>query len=109
MKKNLLIVLFVLGLTGSIDGQYALDSAKAKLYQINKVFDSARYLGFDVHIAYNTDTLYGKFVHEEMDGNYILNEKSMYYKMGAGEYIQNDSFSYSIDHDDKSIIMVRQQ
>jgi hypothetical protein len=109
MRKNLLIITVVLAMAGSAQAQYSLDSAKAKLYKINKVFDSATYLGFDVHIAYNSDTLYGKFVHEEMDGNYVLNEKSIYYKMGAAEFAQNDSFSYSIDHDDKLIIMVRQQ
>jgi hypothetical protein len=109
MKKNIIIIVVMLCLVASGQAQYSLDSAKARLYEINKVFDSAVYLGFNVHIAYNSDTLYGRFQHEEMDGNYVLNQNSMYYKMGAAEFAQNDSFSYSIDHNDKLIIMVRQQ
>jgi hypothetical protein len=84
-----------------------LDSVKLELYKINKVFDSSRYLGFDVHIDYNSDTLFGKFQQEQMDGRYILNNQRLYYKMGATEYIQNDSFVYNIYHDEKMMMMTK--
>ena len=62
MKRKLIVLIGLLGLTFSLYSQYNLDSAKARLYQINKVFDSARYLGFNVQFVYSTDTIYGKFL-----------------------------------------------
>jgi hypothetical protein len=109
MRRKLIILTGLLGLTLSLYSQYNLDSAKARLYRINKVFDNARYLGFDVQFVYSTDTIYGKFNYEEMDGSYILSDNNMYYKMGSTEFMQNDSFVFNIDHDDKLMLMARQQ
>lgn len=84
-----------------------LDSVKAELYKVNKIFDSSAYLGFDVSIVYSSDTIYGKFEHEEMKGRYILNNRNVYYHMGDVEYAQNDSFVYNIYHDDKTMFMTK--
>ncbi len=84
-----------------------LDSVRQELYKVNQVFDSARYLGFDVDIVSSSDTLFGRYEHEEMKGNYILNNKNIYYRMGATEYAQNDSFLYNIYHDEKLLMMTR--
>jgi len=84
-----------------------LDSVKAELYKVNKVFDSSYYLGFDVNIVYSSDTLFGRFEHEEMKGKYILNRHNLYYKMGNIEYAQNDSFVYNIYHDERMLMMTK--
>lgn len=84
-----------------------LDSVKTELYKVNKVFDSSYYLGFDVNIMYSSDTLFGRFEHEEMKGKYILNRRNLYYKMGNIEYAQNDSFVYNIYHDEKMMMMTK--
>jgi hypothetical protein len=83
------------------------DSVKQALYKINKVFDSSRYLAFDVNIKYQSDTLLGKFEYEEVSGEYIVNNKHLYYKMGDIEYVQNDSFVYNIYNDEKMMMMTR--
>lgn len=85
-----------------------LDSAKAELYRINTVFDSSRYLGFDISITYDTDTLFGRFEHQEIYGNYILNNKNLYSKMDKTEYVQTDSFVYIIYNEEKSLMMTKE-
>lgn len=84
-----------------------LDSAKAELYRINKVFDSSRYLAFDVSLIYDTDTLFGKFEHQEVYGSYIINNKNLYSKLDKTEYIQTDSFVYNIYNEEKTIMMTK--
>jgi hypothetical protein len=60
-----------------------------------------------VNIVYNSDTAYGQFEHEEMNGTYVLNDKNLYYKLGSNEYVQNDSFAYTIYNDEKMMIMTK--
>ncbi|MDP4262202.1 MAG: hypothetical protein Q8941_06690 [Bacteroidota bacterium] len=106
--KRLLITTVSLVIACRIAAQAPnLDSVKTELYKVNKVFDSSIYLGFNVDIIYSSDTLYGKYEHEEMTGNYILNNKNIFYKMGSTEYMQNDSFAYNVYGEDKMMIMTR--
>lgn len=106
-KLALFILLMTAWLVKGEAQTFNLDSARSELYKINKVFDSSRYLGFDLNIRYTSDTAYGNFEYEELGGRYILNERNIYYKMGNTEYIQNDSFSFTIYHDDKMMMMTR--
>ena len=105
--KRLIVSAWLVSTCILVNAQVDLDSAKTELYRINKVFDSSRYLGFDVHIEYSTDTIYGKFAYEELDGSYILNNSNIYYRMGNSEYIQNDSFVYNIYHDERMMMMTK--
>ena len=86
-----------------------LDSVKTELYLVNKVFDSSRYLAFDVIYRMKSDTSFGKFGQDEMAVSYIINNKNLYYRTGEEEFLQTDSFSYSIYHDDRTIIMSREE
>jgi hypothetical protein len=86
---------------------YNLDTIKASLYKVNKVFDSSRYMGFDVNLIYDTDTLFGKFEHDEVFANYVINNKNIYYKMGDVEYVQTDSFVYNIAASEKMLMMTK--
>lgn len=108
MKKLLIAILVISITTTGLQAQPpGLQQVKEEMYKINKVFDSSRYLGFDVSIRYTSDTVYGNFEYEEMSGQYILNERNVYYKMGNMEYVQNDSFAYSIYHDEQLLMMTR--
>lgn len=107
MKKILIVIALVFAGNHLVAQPPNLDSIKLELYKINKLFDSSRYLGFDVHIRYSSDTAYGKYDFEEMTGKYILNQKNIWYKMGDIEYVQNDSFAYDIYHDEKTLVMTR--
>lgn len=87
----------------------SLDSVKTELYHVNKVFDSSRYLAFDVVYKISTDTSFGKFDQDQIVVSYILNNRNMYYKAGEEEFVQTDSFSYSIYNTDQLIVMTREQ
>lgn len=84
-----------------------LDSARNELYRINQVFNKSMYLGFNMDIGYwvdSADVVIGK---EQVSGNYVLNKSNLYYNMGGTEYIQTDSFSYTIYDDSKMMIMAK--
>jgi len=105
MRKLIIAVSFLIVLNNTQAQPVNIDTVKSELFKINKVFDSSMYLGFKVDAVYSSDTLFGEFEHEEMTGDYILNQKDFYYKIGNTEYVQNDSFIYNIYHDDKMMIM----
>ena len=84
-----------------------LDSARNELYRINQAFDSSRYLGFNMDIGYQLDSLNVTLETEQMSGNYVLNKGNLYYNMGGTEYIQTDSFSYTLYADSKIMIMAK--
>ena len=108
MKKIAIILLLALTFQSHSHAQSPLlDSARHELYRINNVFDSARYLGFDVNFTYSSDTTYGKYEYEELTGNYILNRRSIFYQVGPVAFMQNDSFAYDIYEDEKALVMSR--
>lgn len=106
--KKILILTTVLLTYGIISAQVP-SSVKEALYKVNKTFDSSRFLAFDVNITFKSDTVLGKFENEEAVASYIVNSHNLYYKMGDIEFVQNDSFIYNIYHDEKMIMMTRQQ
>jgi hypothetical protein len=110
LKKYLLPIVIILCSTAvKAQNNVLLDSAKNELYRINKVFDSSAYLGFAINIIYNTDTCTstGNTQHYEKRVEYQLNNKDYYYKVDDIEYMQNDSFTVSIDHEEKSMIVTK--
>ncbi|NCT73504.1 MAG: hypothetical protein GXC78_03160 [Chitinophagaceae bacterium] len=109
MRRTILILLgnILCGLLATAQ-EPDLDSVKTELYKVNRVFDSSRYLAFDVVFRMNTDTSFGKFDQDEQAARYILNNKNMYYQMGEDEYVQTDSFTYNIYNADQVIIMTRE-
>lgn len=110
LKRYLLPIIIILCCTPvKAQNNILLDSAKNELYRINKVFDSSAYLGFAINIIYNTDTCVstGNAQHYEKRVEYQLNKKDYYYKVDDIEYMQNDSFTVSIDHEEKSMIVTK--
>ncbi|MET0392033.1 MAG: hypothetical protein ABW019_02780 [Chitinophagaceae bacterium] len=105
--KRLIVTVWLASVCMVAAAQVDLDSAKAELYRINRVFDSSLYIGFNVHLVYSTDTIYGRYAYEQLDGSYILNNRNIYYRMGNNEYMQNDSFVYNIYHDERTMMMTK--
>ena len=82
-----------------------LDSAKAELLRVNNSFDSSQYLAFDLDIGFKSDSANITVETDQMSGSYVLNQKNLYYNMGGTEYVQTDSFSYTIYNGEKMMVM----
>ena len=89
----------------NVFSQSLLDSVNNEIYRINKVFDSTKYMSFDVNILYYTDTVYGRFERQEKKIEYSLNNSNYYYKSDELIFMQNDLYTVSIDNSEKSLIV----
>lgn len=107
MKKIIILVCGVLFIQCLYAQSPFLDSAKHELYRINRAFDSLRYIGFDLDIGLTSDSAGVTVARDQVSGNYLLNRKNMYYNMGGTEYIQTDSFSYTIYAEEKIMVMTK--
>lgn len=105
MKKILVSITVLLMVSTIASAQ--LEQAKAELHKINKVFDSSLFLGFNMTITYHSDTIYGLHAFESVSGTFVINEDKLHYSMGDNEYVQTDSFVFDIDHEQKVMIMTR--
>jgi hypothetical protein len=107
MKKIILLV-SIIALAQYTNAQSPLlDSAKNELYRVNKIFDSAQYIGFNLNIVYKSDSANVTIETDQMDGNYVLNQHNMYYHMGTTIYVQTDSFAYNIYPEEQTIMMTK--
>jgi len=107
MKKITLLLCSVLFVQVLQAQSPLLDSAKHELYQINKAFDSSLYIAFNLDIGLKADSAGITIETDQVSGNYLLNKKHMYYNMGGTEYVQTDSFSYTIYADEKIMVMTK--
>ncbi len=107
MKKIIILVCSVLIVQILHAQSSLLDSAKHELYQINKAFDSSQYIAFNLDIGFKADSAGITLETDQVSGNYLLNKKHMYYNMAGTEYIQTDSFSYTIYPDEKVMVMTK--
>lgn len=107
MKRIIIAVSIIALAQFCIAQNQLLDSAKNELYRINKVFDSSEYLGFNLDISYKSDSANKTVETDQMSGNYVLNQKNMYYQMGNTIYVQTDSFAYNIYPDEKMMVMTK--
>lgn len=81
-----------------------------EMISINKVYDSAFFLTFDVNILHYTDTLWpgtdsAEYTRNELKGTYTFHDKKAIYKLGELEYMQNDSFTIALYKDDKMMLV----
>lgn len=107
MKKTIILFCMLASVQFLQAQSPMLDSARNEIYRINRVFDSSMYLGFNMDIGYRADSSNVTIETEQMSGTYVLNKKNLYYNMGGTEYIQTDSFSYTIYGDTRMMIMAR--
>ena len=82
-----------------------IQAAKDALSNIYKSYDSLKYLTFDVSYTYDSDTLYGDFTHDAINGTYTMNGKKAFYKLGDIDFMQNESFLIAVYHKDKFMIV----
>ena len=100
--------LLVIGTTGKT--QTLGDTIYTEIAAINKVFDSAFFLTFDVTMDYYSDTLYAgtdsaDFNISNITGTYTFNQNKALYKLGNIEYMKNDSFTIAVYSDEKFILV----
>ena len=107
-SSSITVLLFLLLVKPASAQEPDLDSVKTILYEVNKVFDSSRYLAFDVQMLYRSDTSFGRFESDAQQARYVINDKHLYFAMNNDEYVQTDSFLFNIYHDDQLIVMSRQ-
>lgn len=108
MKKYMSqkIVLFALLFTGLFPGMNAQGQTPQQVMEsIYQAYDSVPYLSYDVKYIYDSDTLYGEFTHEVMEGSFTMAGKKAKYRLGNIDFIQNDSFFLAIYHADKYILV----
>lgn len=104
------IGLLLLQAPANLRAQSLGDSAIVALSSIDSVYRNAFYLGFDIKIAYKSDTLWAgtdsaDFVYTEMVGNYIFNGKKALYKLGDIEYLQNETYTIALYKENKTILV----
>lgn len=111
MKRiNRIIFLFLLFynfLGGAFSQVLTETQARTELGRINKVFDSASYLGFDVDMTLSSDTVLGYSESDHELTKYVLNKGNMYFMISNIEFIQNDTISMSIYNEEKQIFIDR--
>ena len=72
---------------------------------IYKSYDSTTFLTFDLKFTYASDTLYGKFSSDKLEGTYTMSGKKARYNLGNIDFLQNDSFFITVYNDDKIILV----
>ena len=83
----------------------AQSSPQQVMAGIYQKYDSINFLSFDVSYIYTTDTAYGDFSHEKLDGSYTMAGKRAKYNIGDIEFMQNDSFFIAVYTQQKMIVV----
>ena len=104
----MLIFLWVAVLTDVHSQTNELNDVKQELYKINKRFDSAQFLAFDVEIEFKSDTILGRFEADRQKASYVLNGSNVYYSVAGMEYMQNDSFAITAYNNDQVMLVTKQ-
>jgi len=107
--KFLLVIHFLLtmGFVHAQDtSQISIDLVKQKFSLINQNFDSAFYMGFNIQYIYNSMDSNGNVVNSaSRDSRYVINKKNVYYDLGDVEYMQNNSLSFLVYKNNKTIFV----
>ncbi len=102
IKRLTVFALVLVVSTNNASSQTLEDSIRQDFVAINKTYDSAFYLTFDVDIIYHTDdTIYAgtdsaDYQYSEMQGTYTFHQQKALYKLGDMEYMQNDTFTVAL-------------
>jgi hypothetical protein len=109
-KMVLAVILFFVSVCGYSQSVY--ENIASDMRSINKVYDSAYYLTFNLNMIYHSDTLWANtdsvdFRYSEMEGIYTFHGKKAHYRLGNMEFLQNDSFSIAMYKDDQFILVGR--
>jgi hypothetical protein len=109
MKKNKMNNIVKLLLLNSIvflaTSNLKAQSIQQELINIYKVYDSTNYLTFDVKYKYTSDTLFGDYVNDVLEGTYTMAGKKAKYNLGDIDFMQNDSFFVAVYNEEKFILV----
>jgi hypothetical protein len=73
--------------------------------EINRNYDSVKYLSFDIRFQYSSDTLLGKFESDGLEGYYTMAGKHTKYRLGNIDFMQNDSFFIAVYNSERFILV----
>lgn len=104
-QKIVAILMLIISFTGLSVKAQPPASAQQAIEKIYQSYDSIPYISFDVTYEYSSDTIYGDFSHEVLNGTYTMAGKSSLYRLGNIEFMQNDSFFISVYNNDKFILV----
>jgi hypothetical protein len=107
---RILLSLYLLLPSLSSHSQTLADTIRNEMIAINKAYDSAFFLTFDIRISYTSDTLWAgtdsaDFKNSVMEGTYTFNRNKALYRLGNIEFMQNDSFAIGVYKDNKVILV----
>lgn len=82
-----------------------VDSLRIVLKKIDKVFDSAQYLSFNVDIKLSSDTVYGRTESDHLVAHYILHGNNIFYNVGGVDFMQNDTIAINA-HNNEQVMFI---
>lgn len=107
---RLITGMVLLLLSAGSRAQTLADTIYNETAAINKAYDSAFYLTFDIRMDYISDTIYAgtdsaDFTVSQVTGTYTFFMNNALYKLDNIEYMQNDSFAIAVYNDEKFILV----
>ncbi|MCX6317420.1 MAG: hypothetical protein NTW29_09035 [Bacteroidetes bacterium] len=110
MLPSLFLAVLVIGGNLRMNGQALADTIRNEIHAINKAYDSAFFLTFNVKMNYRSDTLWAgtdsaDFNNSEVEGMYTFHRKKALYQLGDITYLQNDSFAIAL-YNEQKLLMV---
>lgn len=109
MKRKFIAVIFLYFMSAYAFGQSNHEYIKSEMNKINSVYDSAKFLAFDVNIHLTSDTVLGYYDNETDVMNYVLNGRNFFYRTRAAEFMQDDSFAITTFNEEHTMYVTRSQ
>lgn len=108
--RGLVLSLMLLGLNERLHSQSLADSIRNEFYAINKAYDSAFFLTFNVSMRYASDTIrIGtdslNFTNSVVEGQYTFHNKKALYQLGDITYMRNDSFAIAAYEEQRFLLV----
>jgi hypothetical protein len=105
MRNVRILFVMVILLTGVCQKEIKAQTPQEILYSIYGKYDSLANMTFDIKYTYGSDTLYGDYIYDVLEGTYTMYGKKAMFRLGDIEYLQNDSFFVAVYNKDEMIIV----
>lgn len=102
IRKLITASLFICCLSGDMVNAQTPQQVLASIYG---KYDSLANLTFDIKYTYSSDTLYGDFMYDVLEGTYTMNGRKAKFRLGDIEYLQNDSFFIAVYKQDELMMV----
>ena len=103
--KRILIFLFIWIITPPSTASAQVEEAGLIMQRLYKKYDSLHLFKFDVKFTYNSDTAYGDFLYDVLQGKYLMNRGNVKYRLGNIDILQNEHHFVSVYNEQKIIVV----